>query len=292
MTQLALGLIGAGNIGLAVAGRLVGLGHQLTVHDTNPAALERATALGAAAASLATLVRDSRLVLLSLPTPGVAAAVGHEVIAGGQPGLVIVDLSTNDPQTARKLHAAAAARALAYIDAPVSGGPSRARTGELTMMVGGDAAVVERIRPMLTDIARQVEYAGESGSGATAKLLNNFVAIWGMIGVSQAFLAAAALGVSQQRMYEIMAKSSARSYALDRNFPKIRDENYKPDFSIDLGEKDMRLAVQLMHDAGYDAFAQDQIRALFTRAGEGAGGARDLAAIHLALSAMLTRDRH
>ncbi len=292
MTSTKLGLIGAGNIGLAVASRLLAQGHKLAVHDTNRTAVDRAVALGATASSLDELVRDSRVVLLSLPNPDIVSAVGNDLIGQAQPGLVIVDLSTNDPQTARRLHAAAGARSIAYVDAPVSGGPSRARTGELTMMVGGDEAVVEQIRPVLADMAKQVEYAGASGSGATAKLLNNFVAIWGMIGVSQAFLAASALGVSQQRMYEIMAKSSARSYALDRNFPKIRDQNYAPDFSIDLGEKDMRLAVQLMHDAGFDAFAQDQIRALFARAGQDDGGSRDLAAMHIALSSMLSRDGH
>ena len=287
-----LGLIGIGNIGFAAASRLLSLGHTLAVYDTNRSAVERAIQLGAtAAASPSDLARDCQIVLLSLPSPDVVAAVASEVVAHGQAGLVIVDLSTNDPQTARRIHEAARARSIAYVDAPVSGGPSRARTGELTIMAGGEEDAVDRVRPVLEALAKQVEYAGASGSGATAKLLNNFVAIWGMIGVSQAFLAASSLGVSQQRLYEIMAKSSGRSYSLDRNFPKIRDQNFAPDFSLDLAEKDMRLAVQLMNDAGFDAFAQGQIHTLFARTGEGDGGSKDIAAMYGTLASLLSRDR-
>lgn len=289
-TTTQIGLIGVGNIGIGVVARLVSLGHRLAVFDVNRSAVESAIQLGAVAApSVQNLAQTCQIVLLSLPNPEVVTAVAGDLIAQGPAGLTIVDLSTNDPQTSRRLYESARARSIAYVDAPVSGGKSRARTGELTAMAGGDKDVVERVRPVLEGIAKQVEYAGDSGSGAVAKLLNNFIAIWGMICVSQAFLAASSLGVSVERLYDIMAKSSARSYSLDRMFPKIRDMNFSPDFSFDLGEKDMRLAVKLMNDAGYNAFAQDQLEALFARGIEDGTGVKDIAAMYETLGSMLSR---
>lgn len=262
--QPYVGVVGLGNMGRPFVQRLIARERNVCVHDLDRDRQAAAVALGAeGAASLAELAGRCATILLSLPSPAASAAVLNDLVASAPGPRVVIDTSTNDPQTARKLADVAVGRGWAYIDAPVSGGPSRAATGELSVMVGGDEQAVRGVWPVLTDIGAQVEYVGPSGSGTVAKLLNNFIAIWGMIGMSQAFNAARRLDVPLQRLYDVMAKSSARSYSLDRNFPKLRDDDFRPNFSLALAQKDMRLAVELIESAGLRPFAGRELAGLF-----------------------------
>lgn len=279
-----IGLIGLGNMGLPVAKRLRGVGRELLVFDTSDARLAQARELGATSArSAEEVARACDLVVLSLPTPTVVRAVVAQ-LAAAHDNFCVIDLSTNDPATAREMAALLARSGGRYLDAPVSGGPSRAATGELSMMVGGDEDAVATVRPLLAQIGKQVEHVGPPGCGCIAKLLNNYVALWNMVGVSQAFLAASAMGIPADRLYDVMNRSSGQSYSLARNFPKIRAQDFAPNFALDLAEKDLRLALDLMNQAGLKAFAEAELRALFeTSARE--GGSRDVAAIHQTLAA-------
>jgi 3-hydroxyisobutyrate dehydrogenase-like beta-hydroxyacid dehydrogenase len=275
-----LGVVGLGNMGLPIVGRLIECGNPVLVYDKDAGRCGAAVERGAVAAgSLAEVAGACDVILLSLPTPVVVSAVVPELLDTLAPGAVVVDLSTNDARTPRDMAHIAAQRGVSYVDAPVSGGPSRAATGELTTMVGGDEQAVARVMPVLSQVAKEVEYVGPSGSGGIAKLLNNFVAIWNMVGVSQAFLAGEALGMSPERLYAVMSKSSGRSYSLDRNYPKIRDENYRPNFAAVLAEKDFRLALDLLADAGVRALADDELRSLFIAAARDRPQ-DDLAVIH------------
>lgn len=280
MTSSRIGLVGLGNMGAPVAARLLQRGHRLLAHDISTERLRDVAKNGAeTTAVLAELAGQCPVVLLSLPNPAAVRAVVDELLEGAKPGLIVIDLSTNDPETARDLARVAATRGMAYIDAPVSGGPSRALTGELTVMVGGDEQAVQKTLPLLSDIGAQVEYVGAAGAGSIAKLLNNYVALWGMVGVSQAFLAALALDVSLDRLHEVMSRSSARSYSLDRNFPKIRDKDFSPRFSLTLAQKDLRLGLELMRGAGLSVFAEKELRSLFD-ASSGSDGELDVAVIY------------
>ena len=288
MTASTLGLIGLGNMGLPVAARLVAQGRTVRVWDASPAQRDRAGARGSVAADSAMQVaKECAVIVLSLPTPSVVRTVMADLLEHIPTGRIVIDLSTNDPGTAQEMAAAAAAHGVAYIDSPVSGGPSRAATGELTLMVGGDEAAVQSVRPLLAQIGKQVEYVGPAGCGCIAKLLNNYVALWGMIGVSQAFLAASALNISTDRLYDVMSRSSGQSYSLSRNFPKIRSGDFSPNFSLTLAEKDLRLALQLMNDAGLTSFAEKDVRALFETSAHERGD-KDVAAIYQTLAAMTT----
>ena len=279
-----IGLIGLGNMGLPVAKRLRSVGRKLLAFDTSDARLAQAREVGATTAGSAEEVaRACDVVVLSLPTPTVVRAVVTQLAAGARDNFCVIDLSTNDPDTARDMAALLTRAGGRYLDAPVSGGPSRAGTGELSMMVGGDDDAVATARPLLAQIGK-VEHVGPSGCGCIAKLLNNYVALWNMAGVSQAFLAASALGIPADRLYDVMNRSSGQSYSLARNFPKIRAQDFAPNFALDLAEKDLRLALDLMNQAGLKAFAEAPLRALFeTSARE--GGSRDVAAIHQTLAA-------
>jgi 3-hydroxyisobutyrate dehydrogenase-like beta-hydroxyacid dehydrogenase len=284
----AVGFIGLGNMGEPMARRLLDCGNALVAFDIQADPLKRLAELGATtAASPGDVARGCAVVFMSLPEPQVVRRVGAELIEHGAAGLIIVDFSTNDPDTASYLHMEAQKRSIDYVDAPVSGGPSRAASGELTLMVGGAAGAVERVRPLLQNLGPQVQHVGPAGSGGVAKLLNNFVAIWGMVGVSQALVAASVLGISLDNLYEVMAKSSGRSYSLDRNFPKIRDEDYSPNFSLKLAAKDMRLALELMNSAGLSTFAGADLERLFNYAIERGDQDKDVAVLHNALSALV-----
>lgn len=264
MSNQVIGLIGLGNMGARVARRLLQRGHKILAYDTSSARLDEAKSHCASAASgLHEVARQCNTVVLSLPNPKVVRSVVESLVENGAKGLVIVDLSTNDPATAQEMSKLAAQCGMSYIDAPVSGGPSRALTGELTTMVGGDEASVKQVHGLLSDIAAQVEYVGAAGSGSIAKLLNNFVALWGMVGVSQAFLAASRMDIEPDRLYQVMAKSSGRSYSLDRNYPKIREGQFKPNFALALADKDLTLALDLMKGTGLPVFAEASLRKLF-----------------------------
>jgi 3-hydroxyisobutyrate dehydrogenase-like beta-hydroxyacid dehydrogenase len=259
-----VGLIGLGNMGAPVVRRLLQRGYRVLAYDMSSARLDEAKGHGASAAADASEVAcRCGTVVLSLPNPKAVRSVVETIVKNGAKGAVIVDLSTNDPATAQEMSRLASQRGLSYIDAPVSGGPSRALTGELTTMVGGDDAAVAQVKAVLSDIAAQVEHVGPAGSGSIAKLLNNYVALWGMVGVSQAFLAASKMDVDPERLYQVMAKSSGRSYSLDRNFPKIRDAQFKPNFALALAEKDLTLALDLMKSTGFPVFAESSLRKLF-----------------------------
>ena len=280
-----IGLIGLGNMGLPVAKRLRGVGRELLAFDTSDARLAQARELGATSArSAEEVARACDVVVLSLPTPTVVRAVVAQLAAGARDNFCVIDLSTNDPATARDMAALLARAGGRYIDAPVSGGPSRAATGELSMMVGGDEDAVAAVRPLLAQIGKQLEHVGPPGCGCIAKLLNNYVALWNMAGVSQAFLAARAMGISPERLYDVMNRSSGQSYSLSRNAPKILKQDFAPNFALDLAEKDLRLALDLMNQAGLQVFAEAELRELFATSAR-KGASRDVAAIYQTLEA-------
>ena len=280
-----IGLIGVGNMGLPVAKRLRAVGRELLAFDTSKARLAAVAKLGAStASSVAEVAKECDVIVLSLPTPAVVRQVVPQLLGSARDGFCVIDLSTNDPAAAREMSALVAGAGGRYIDAPVSGGPSRAATGELSLMAGGDDEAVAAVRPLLDEIGKQVEHVGPAGCGCIAKLLNNYVALWNMAGVSQAFLAASAMGISLDRLYEVMNRSSAQSYSLSRNFPKIRSQDFSPNFTLDLAEKDLRLAIELMSQTGLKTFAESELRGLFERSAR-EGGGRDVAAIYATLAA-------
>lgn len=275
-----VGFIGLGNMGLPVARRLREVGREILAFDTSDARLAQASALGVKPArSTGEVAGACDVLVLSLPTPAVVRQVVPLVVEGARDRICVVDLSTNDPATARDMAQLVASAGGRYIDAPVSGGPSRAATGELSVMVGGDDDAVADARPLLEQIGKQVEHVGPAGCGCIAKLLNNYVALWNMAGVSQAFLAGSAMGMPPDRLYEVMNRSSAQSYSLSRNFPKIRSGDFSPSFALDLAEKDLRLALDLMSQAAGVVFVKDELLDLFAESAR-AGPSRDVAAIY------------
>lgn len=242
-----IGFIGTGNIGNPMARQLIAAGHQLVVFDMRAEAAENLLELGAdSAESAADVAARCSVVFTSLPGPVEIDAVvtGPDgILAGAQAGDVHVDLSSNSITMVRRLAAAAAAREVSYIDAPVTGGVPGAEAGTLTVLASGDAEAVERVRPLLNAIGENIYHLGEAGTGSLVKSINNMIVLCGTHIVQEAFVLGAKAGLEPGALLEQLRSGTARPYLglapylLGRRFED-------PSFTLRLAEKDVSLALE------------------------------------------------
>lgn len=278
-----VGVIGLGTMGGRMVSALLRAGHHVVAYDVSADALRRAVAEGASAATSSGEVGASaRVVLLSLPAPAhVEAAVAGDdgLLAHPSDGLVIVDTTTVDPGTTRRLAERATAVGVGYLDAPVLGRPESC--GHWTFPVGGDGAALEMVRPVLAVLGRSVVHVGESGAGNAVKLLNNLM--FGAINAITAEVMAACklVGVSPRTFYETVANSEAATVSpLFRALgPKMLDGDYAPVFTVDLMHKDIALAMTMLDETHASLIVASAVLAL-TSLARGAGhGAEDSSAV-------------
>jgi len=232
---------------------LIKAGHRLVVHDIRRDVAEPHLAVGATWADTpADVGRDCELVLTSLPGPREveAVCVGGEngLIHGISKGAVYADLSTNSPTTIRRLHAIFAERGIAMLDAPVSGGVFGARSAKLAVMVGGDEAVYQKIKPALEGIGDKVSYVGAIGAGAIAKLVHNMIALCSMQLFAEAFTMGVKAGVPAQALLTAVRNGAYGQGMLLRD-PMERmvfKGNFdRPSFALKLARKDLGLATEV-----------------------------------------------
>ncbi|MGE0810044.1 MAG: NAD(P)-dependent oxidoreductase, partial [Immundisolibacter sp.] len=173
-----LGFIGLGTMGLPMSGHLVRAGYRVLGFDPAPAALSAATAQGVTAcADAAAVGRQAQIVFTCLPSQKVVRATADALIASLAPGGVIVDCSTISPLLAGELAADAARRDIGFLDAPLSGAGSGAQAATLSIMVGGEAALFERVRPLFALMGKNIFHLGAVGAGQTAKLCQNLILV-------------------------------------------------------------------------------------------------------------------
>ena len=244
-----IGFIGLGVMGSRMAATLARAGHSLVVHDVDPVKAGALAAAGAAAcASPREVAQTSEIVFSSLPLPATVRSVylGPDgVLEGARPGMVLVDMSTVDPETSRAVSAAATARGVEYLDAPVSGGYREAETGALVIIVGGDRAAFDRVRDVLAVLGPSIHYAGPSGAGSVVKLVNNVMSMGNVLVAAEAFVLGVKAGMEPARLLEILRGSAGRSFHFERRFPNILARNFTPGFTVDLARKDLGLAVDM-----------------------------------------------
>lgn len=225
--QQTLGFVGLGNMGGRITRRLVNAGFTVHGFDTM---VGRAQACGAAAAaSLAEVAQRCSTILLSLPdSPVVEAVVEGDggLLAHLKPGQVIVDLSTAAASSTIRLAARIAGRGATFIDAGISGGAAAADKGSLTLMVGGDPAVVDRLQPVFAPFASKVVHMGASGAGHTTKLLNNFLNGVSLAATAEVMVAGKLAGLDLHRLLDVLNSSSGVNFATINRFPKIVDGDY------------------------------------------------------------------
>lgn len=239
----SVGFIGLGNLGNPIALNVHRKGFALAVYDRNPRAMENLVQAGATgAASVADLVGGSEIVMTCLPgTPEVEElylAPGG-LIDLANAGTVLVDLSSVLPSTSRKLDASARARGIEFLEAPVSGGVAGARAATLAVMIGGEAAVLARVRPVLQAIGQNIYHIGESGLGNTLKAINNMMASVNGCTMMEGLALGLKAGLDMKTMADVIRKSSGNSNALARVDNALIPRNFEPGFKIALMNKDL-----------------------------------------------------
>lgn len=244
-----VGLIGVGTMGILVAQSLREAGFPVVAFDVAPQALQRAAGLGVTpAGSPRQVAEQAEVILMALPGPPQveAAVTGPDgLLQGARQGETIIDMSTVDPATTRRMAARAAEVGVDYLDAPILGRPSA--HGRWVLPVGGDPAVVERCRPVLEVLGRQVIHVGALGAGNTIKLLNAlmFAAINAM--TAEMMAVAVKAGLSPQVVFDTIAASEAATVSglFKEVGAKIARRDFTPIFPIDLLCKDNGLAVAM-----------------------------------------------
>jgi 3-hydroxyisobutyrate dehydrogenase len=241
-------VIGLGNMGMAMLKRLIASGHRPRGWDLDPAKREAARQAGAEiAADLAASLAE--ITLFSLPHDAAVAAVLQEALPALQPGEVIIDTSTLSPRAVRGFAEQAAAQGVSYLDAPVSGGPAGAAAGSMAMMVGGDAAALERATPILQHLTARLLHIGPSGAGQVAKLVNNLLVASHLVTAGEALRLGAAAGVAPEALLPVLNGASGRSAVTEVNWPRwIIPGTFDSGFSAGLMRKDVGLALELARE--------------------------------------------
>jgi 3-hydroxyisobutyrate dehydrogenase len=250
--QGPVGMVGTGNMGGRMTRRMVEAGHRVLAVDADPS---RIPACGAAPAKdLAEVAASCDVIMLSLPDSAVIESVIRNpggLLEHARAGQVIVDLSTANPASTRRLHDELAERQARYLDAGISGGAAAAEQGTLTLMVGGDQATLAQVRPLLDTFSAHVHHMGGSGSGHLTKVLNNFLNGVTLAATAEVMVAGKKAGLDLAQLLEVINTSSGVSFASLNRFPHIiRGDYLEGGLTGRLMAKDVRLYLDLAEDLG------------------------------------------
>ena len=245
-----IGFIGLGIMGRPMAKNLLKAGYALTVYDKF-APMDDLVALGAKAAkSNKDVAAHSEVIITMQPnSPQVREAVlgADGVLDGAKSGTILIDMSSIAPAAAQEICAAAKAKGVVMIDAPVSGGEPKAIDGSLAIMVGGDAKAFETVKPILEKLGSSAVRVGDIGAGNVTKLANQIIVALNIAAVSEAFVLATKAGVDPQAVFNAIKGGLAGSTVMNAKVPMILDGNFKPGFRIELHIKDLQNALDTAH---------------------------------------------
>ncbi len=277
-----LGFIGLGTMGLPMSGHLVRAGYRVLGFDPSPEALSAATAQGlTACADAAAVGRQAQIVFTCLPSQKVVRATVDALIASMAPGGIIVDCSTISPLLAGELAADAGKHNLGLLDAPLSGAGSGAQAATLSIMVGGDQAVFERVRPLFEFMGKNIFYLGAIGAGQTAKLCQNLILVSTLSGVMESIALGRAVGVEPQRLLEVMDTCLAPTRVMDVLVKPKFDGRVPFDHTTDgltMIGKDITLVRELAERVGLMLPIGSHIQSLYRQAIDKGYGRQDLLA--------------
>ena len=282
--------IGLGNMGGPMATNLVKAGHEVTVFDLSEAACEQLRAAGAAVAeSAGAAAAGVDYVLSMLPAGKHVAAIylGDEgLLAQLDASITVLDCSTIDAATARRVGEAAAELGIGFMDSPVSGGVAAAAAGTLAFMCGGSAETFARARLILADMGKNIFHAGPAGAGQVAKGCNNMLLAIHMIGTCEALEMGARNGLDPKLLSEIMLASSGRNWSLEvySPYPGVMESapasnGYKPGFMVDLMVKDLGLALEIAEQSSFNNPMGQLAQELYRQHQQDGNGQRDFSSI-------------
>ena len=249
-----IGFVGLGIMGQGMAANLLKAGFPLTVWNRTVTRMQDLVGLGArAGANPADVAARSDIIVLCVSdTPDVREVVlgEHGVIHGAQPGALVIDCSTISPQATREMATVLAEKGIFMLDAPVSGGSEGAAKGTLSIMVGGETEQFERALPVLHAIGKTITHVGGHGAGQTVKLVNQVLVVGNCIAMCEALMFAQAGGVDLQKTYAAISQGAAGSWMFTNRAPQIMARDWRPGFTIDLQQKDLRLVLEAADELG------------------------------------------
>jgi 3-hydroxyisobutyrate dehydrogenase len=250
----AVGFIGLGNMGRPMALNLVKHGFALVVHDIDPAKVERLRERGAkveATAERVAAAADRTIVMVETTAQAEAVIAGEaSIIQSARPGHIVVCMSTIDPFAARRLAERLAARNVAMLDAPVSGGTTRAASGELSVIVGGPAATFEACRDLFKAMGTNIFHVGGPGQGLAMKLVNNMLIQVNRVAVAEALVMGVKAGLDPRTIFEVIRVSTGTSHAFETGVPKILARDFTPGGTVDITYKDQELETAFAKQLG------------------------------------------
>ncbi|MDP1653986.1 MAG: NAD(P)-dependent oxidoreductase [Rhodocyclaceae bacterium] len=281
-----IGFIGLGLMGRPMALHLAKAGHTLHLWARRPAALEPFNDVGAQVhVSAAKVAQHAEIVFTMVAdAPDVrAVALGTDGIAvGARPGLVVVDMSTINPNAAREIGAELATKDIDFLDAPVSGGEVGAMNAELTIMVGGKPEAFEKVKPLFEKMGKSITLIGASGAGQVAKACNQILTGVGVAALAEAFNFAAKNDVDVAKVREALLGGFAYSRILENHGQRMLDRNFKPGFKAWMHQKDLRIVMEEAHRLGLMLPAAAATAQLFNAiVGSGMGEEDSISALKL-----------
>jgi len=271
--------VGLGQMGRPMVALLARAGYPVRAYDANRQALESTAGSATACASAAEAARGAAILITMLPDGKIVRDVllgeGHAAQAL-QPSAVVIDMSSSDPVGTRALGTALAAKGLTLIDAPVSGGVKKAIDGTLAIMAGGDAATIERVRPVLEKMGNRIFLTGPLGSGHAMKALNNYVSAAGLAAAAEALVVGERFGLDPAAMTDILNASTGRNNTTEVKVKQFMLSGaYNSGFSVGLMAKDLATAASLADAVGIPAPFAHQCADLWKEALRQLGGSAD-----------------
>ena len=243
-----LGFVGVGNMGGPMANRLLDAGHRLTVYDIRDAAMMRLVARGAAKADSSRAVADAAdIVFFSLPEPDDVRgeAIGEQGVIAGKRAKILVDLSTTGRRTTIAVAEALEKKAIAMVDAPVSGGIAGAVKGTLAVMASGAPAPLERVAPLLAVFGRLFTVGDRPGMAQVMKLANNLLSATALAITTEAIVMGVKAGLDPKLMIDVMNSGTGRNTATETKFPQaILPRRFAYGFATGLMNKDVKLCLE------------------------------------------------
>ena len=248
-----VGFIGIGNMGWPMAANLLKAGFDVAVTDVAPdrAARFMAEVGGHAAASAVDAAAGADAIVTILPTSKHVAEVVVQIQGALSPGALIIEMSSGVPSVTRTLAAAVQAAGAGMIDCPVSGGVARAKTGDLAILAGGEASLIDRAEPVLTAMGTSIHRCGEIGAGQAMKALNNLVSAGGFLIGIEALLIGQKFGLDPALMVDVLNASTGMNNSTQKKFKQfVLSRRFDSGFGLDLMAKDLTIALEVGRDTG------------------------------------------
>lgn len=252
-----VGFIGLGNIGRGITSNLIKKGNEVAVFDVNRAAMEQFAGKAYLAENAVDVLDHSDVVFLSLPKSEVVEDTVHAFIAKGVEGKTIVDTSTSYPISTKKLFEEVKTAGGAFVDAPLMAGPDEAAAGTLDIVVGGDEEDFHRLEPLFSAYCQNYKYVGPTGTGHLIKIAINFISLTEALMFAQLFPLMDKMGYSTKDLFDVFEESVLQNWTSTFYTKKYMDRQYKLDFALALGTKDLSYMKRMYEEYNVPAFVLD-----------------------------------